>query len=82
MVDSISDHKQGITILTTEEKVGDSLFYVVQAGYSSPERLETYYTFYVNKNDCRDIRILDVVTGETPLLEEWRNSTIKTVDIQ
>jgi len=46
--------------------------YAVTAGYNNEERYETYYHFYVDKSDCKQILIMDVVDGDYLSPEEWR----------
>ena len=72
LIDSISNHKQGVAIMidkpTEEEKD-----YVVKVGYNGNERFETYFIFCYNQN-TKEISIIDPISGSKLPLETWRNN--------
>lgn len=64
-IDSISQHRQGISFMTdTLEST-----YEIRAGYNGPERFETYYQLSVDKKTL-EINVLDPVEGDyVPLID-------------
>ncbi|GAA4186870.1 MULTISPECIES: hypothetical protein [Sphingobacterium] len=71
-LDSLTDHKANISFMIDSLKQGGRELYSLTAGYNSEERFEPYYHFYLNKSDCKNIQILDIVSGEYLPLEAWR----------
>jgi hypothetical protein len=71
-IDSLTNHKQGIS-LTIEKPDSGQSDYQVRAGYIGEIRFETYYNFYVNPVTL-EIKIDDVVNGEIVALSKWRKT--------
>lgn len=70
-IDSLTNHKHGISFLTGNAKQGkEDLGYEVQAGYNNDEHFETYYFFYINPA-TKEIKVLDQVSGNVLPLKEW-----------
>ncbi|MCS4228505.1 hypothetical protein [Sphingobacterium sp. BIGb0165] len=72
-LDSLTDHKANISFMIDSLKQDGRELYSLTAGYNSEERFEPYYHFYLNKSDCKNIQILDIVSGEYLPLETWRS---------
>jgi len=72
-LDSLTDHKANISFMIDSLKQDEKELYSLTAGYNSEERFEPYYHFYLNKSDCKNIQILDIVSGEYLPLETWRS---------
>jgi len=71
-LDSLTDHKANISFMIDSLKQDGKELYSLTAGYNSEERFEPYYHFYLEKSDCKNIQILDIVSGEYLPLETWR----------
>lgn len=74
-IDSISKHKNGISLITDSLDIEGISYYEIKAGFNSEIRFENYYTFYVDKNDCSLIKIFEPVEGKIITLSEWRNNS-------
>jgi len=72
-LDSLTDHKANISFMIDSLKQDGRELYSLTAGYNREERFEPYYHFYLNKSDCKNIQILDIVSGEYLPLETWRS---------
>lgn len=70
-VDSITNHKHGISMIILQRPNAKEPYYVVQVGYNNEIRFEPYYTFYVYKKNLV-IKFYDTIPGEIITLEEWR----------
>lgn len=65
-IDSISEHKKGISFITDTANNEIS----VMAGYNGSERFETYYNFTINPGTF-DIKVLDPASGEFVTVAEY-----------
>lgn len=74
-LDSLTDHKANISFIVDSLKQGERELYSLTVGYNSEVRFEPYYHFYVNKSDCKDIQIMDIVSGEYLPIASWRKQT-------
>lgn len=72
-VDSLSKGKQHLSFMVDSLTVKNKPFYRVKTGFDGPMRWETYTIFYVDKNNCSDVLVDDVVSGNIISLEQWRN---------
>jgi hypothetical protein len=70
-IDSITNHKHGISMIIAQKPDAKEPYYVVQVGYNNKLRYETYYTFYVYKKNLI-VKFYDTVTGEIISFKEWR----------
>jgi hypothetical protein len=70
-VDSITNHKHGISMIIVQRPNAKEPYYVVQVGYNNKIRFEPYYTFYVYKKNLV-IKFYDTIQNEIITLEEWR----------
>ena len=52
--------------------IDGNVFYEIEVGYNSEMRFETYYTFYIEKGKCNNIKVLDTIEGDTITLSKWR----------
>ncbi len=68
-IDSISNHKHGISFLLEGPAKGETEI-PVQAGYNGAERFETYYRFFVNPKTL-EIKVYDVVEDKKLTLKEY-----------
>lgn len=74
-IDSLTDHKHGLSSMIFKPEKGEKYYYV-KVGYSSPERFETYYNFYVDSTTFA-INIDDVVEADIVPIAEWRKREAK-----
>ncbi|MCP9753103.1 hypothetical protein [Ferruginibacter sp. HRS2-29] len=74
-IDSLTDHKHGLSSMIFKPQKGEK-FYYVKVGYSSPERFETYYNFYVDSTTFA-INVDDVVEADIVPIAEWRKREAK-----
>ncbi|WP_445712047.1 hypothetical protein [Flavobacterium sp.] len=76
-IDSISKGKHGISLISDSINREGITYYEINAGYNSEMRFENYFTFYVEKGNCKNIKISNVIDGEIISLSKWRNNNIK-----
>jgi len=74
-IDSLTGHKHGLSSMIFKPEKGEKYYYV-KVGYSSPERFETYYNFYVDSTTFA-INIDDVVEADIVPIAEWRKREAK-----
>lgn len=72
LIDSISNHKNGISLMSDSLQIDKVNYYEIKAGYNSEIRYETYYIFYVEKGNCNNIKIFEPIEGNIIKLSEWR----------
>ncbi|RKO71443.1 hypothetical protein D7322_11845 [Sphingobacterium puteale] len=72
-LDSLTDHKANISFIIDSLKQDGTELYSLTVGYNNEERFEPYYHFYLNKSDCKNIQIMDIVSGEYLSLANWRS---------
>lgn len=71
-IDSMTNHKHGISMIILQRPNKSNPYYIVQVGYNNEIRFETNFTFYVyKKNDA--IKFYDTESGKVITLNEWRN---------
>ncbi len=70
-IDSLTNHKHGISMMILKRPTTKEPYYAVQVGYDNKIRFETYYTFYVYRKNLV-IKFYDTIPGEVITLEEWR----------
>lgn len=51
-IDSLSQHKRGVSYMIEDEKIKGEDYYQIKIGYNGKFHWETYNIFYVNKRDC------------------------------
>ncbi|MCJ7934535.1 MAG: hypothetical protein MUW56_13120 [Chryseobacterium sp.] len=73
-IDSLSNHKQGIALISDSTSIDKIPYYSIQAGYNSELRFENYYLFYVEKGNCDHIKILEPASGNIINIEDWRKA--------
>ena len=71
-IDSFSNHKTGISFLMENPGENESEI-SVQAGYSSNERFETYYRFFVDPKTIT-IKVYDPVADKKLTIREYLNN--------
>ncbi|OWP82848.1 hypothetical protein BWK59_13700 [Flavobacterium davisii] len=81
-IDSISNHKKGISLISDSLIVENKTFYQIKAGYNSDIRFETYFTFNVEKGNCENIKVLEPAEGNMISLSEWRELNKSENNIQ
>lgn len=73
LIDSISNHKEGISFMSDSLELNGIQFFEIRVGYNSELRFESYYTFYVEKENCSNIKIFEPIEGKIITLNDWRN---------
>lgn len=73
-IDSLTSHKHGISLSSDSIEIGGTKYYEIKAGYNSEIRFETYFTFYVEKENCNNIKVWEPIQGNIITLSEWRDS--------
>lgn len=71
-IDSLSNHKSGISFMSDSLDIDGISYYEIKAGYNSKLRFENYYTFYVEKGNCKNVKIFEPIEGEIISLLQWR----------
>jgi len=75
IIDSISKGKRGISFFMPDSlDIEGKPYYELRVGYNSEIRFETYYLFYIDRNNCATIKIMDPVEGDIVPLDEWRKT--------
>lgn len=77
MIDSLSNHKHGISLLSDSLILDGVEYYEIKAGFNSELRYETYYNFYVEKDNCQNIKIFEPILGDILSLSDWRKPEMK-----
>lgn len=72
-IDSISNHKKGISIMIDSLEVKAEDYYEIKTGYNGKLHWETYNIYYVNRKNCMEILINDVTSGNIIPINDWRN---------
>jgi hypothetical protein len=70
-IDSLTNHKHGISMIITKRPSANEPYYMVQVGYNNEIRFEPYYIFCVYKKNLV-IKVYDTSSGEIISLEDWR----------
>lgn len=71
-IDSLSNHTSRISFMSDSLDLDGINYYEIKAGYNSKLRFENYYTFYVEKGNCKNIKIFEPIEGEIISLLQWR----------
>ncbi len=77
LIDSITNHKHGISIIVEKPNQDEPTFHV-QAGYNGPNRFETYFHFYVDTTS-KKISVDDFASGQRILLNDWRKQNADSI---
>ena len=72
-IDSLTNHKHGISMRIVQRPDKSTKYYIVDAGYDNDERFENYYNFYVWPEKMT-IKVVDSYTGKLLTLSEWRKT--------
>ena len=70
-IDSLANHKHGISFITLKKPKSEKDYYWIQAGFNGDIRFETYYNFYVYYPKMK-IEIFDPTSNKAYSLSEWR----------
>lgn len=73
-IDSLTNHKHGISLISDSLEIEGTKYYEIKAGYNSEIRFETYFTFYIEKENCNNIKVWEPIEGNIITLSEWRDS--------
>lgn len=73
LIDSITNHKEGVSFISDSLELDRIQHYEIKVGYNSKLRFETYYTFYVERANCNNIKVLEPIEGDIITLNDWRN---------
>lgn len=71
-IDSMTNHKSGISLIIYKKPTPKESYYWVQAGYDNKIRFEPYLNFYVFKKNL-EIKYYDPSNGHVLTLDEWRS---------
>lgn len=74
-IDSVTNHKHGITIIVRKKPLHKQDYYWIQAGNNNEIRFEPIYNFYVYLPDLR-VAYLDLLSNEAISLENWRRNNV------
>ncbi|MCW3161428.1 SH3 domain-containing protein [Chryseobacterium oryctis] len=72
-VDSLTSGKKQLSFLVDSLEIKNKPYYTIKTGFNGDLHWETYTIFYVNKNDCNQVLVDDVVSGNILSINEWRN---------
>jgi hypothetical protein len=70
-IDSLTNHKSGISMIILKTPSNSKPYYWIQVGYDNSIRFEPYYNFYVYRKGLV-INFFDPMTNRILNLEEWR----------
>lgn len=76
-IESITNNKKGVSYMTNTKIIKNQEYFEVSTGYNGDDRWESYDTFYVNKKNCYEIYVFDVVSGDIISLAQWRKINSK-----
>lgn len=81
-VDAISQNKKKLSFMTDTLKINDEQYYQIKTGFNGKFHWETYTIFYINKSNCTEIMVDEVISGDIIPLEKWRilNQKTNTMD--
>lgn len=71
-VDSLSQNKKHLSFMTDSLEISHHQYYRIKTGFDGEYHWETYTIFYVNKNDCSQVMVDEVILGDIITLEKWR----------
>ena len=80
LLDSLFNTQKGISLITDSTEIDKMPFYKIEVGYNSEIRYETYYTFYVEKGNCDNIKVINI-DGEIIDINKWREKNHKKDNI-
>lgn len=70
-LDSLTNHKKGVAYMINSKTIDGKDCYEISAGYNGELRWENYYIFYVDKQDCTQISVIEPIEGDIIPVEEW-----------
>ena len=71
-IDSTSKLTRGLSYMSEDDSFENKDCFRIKVGYSGKFHWDTYFIFYINKKNCEDIYVDEVVSGEIITLKEWR----------
>lgn len=77
-IDSLTNHKNGISMIILKRPSEKEPYYWVQVGYDNAIRFEAYFNFYVYTKGL-EIRFFDPIRNKILSLKEWRKEKSKCV---
>ncbi|WP_454973176.1 hypothetical protein [Capnocytophaga gingivalis] len=80
LLDSLFNTQKGISLITDSTEIDKIPFYKIEVGYNSEIRYETYYTFYVEKGNCDNVKVINI-DGEIIDINKWREKNHKKDNI-
>lgn len=70
-IDSISNHKRGVSMMIISKPNKEQKYYHIQVGYNGSDRFVVYFNFYVFTKDF-EIKYYDAINDSVLSIEEWR----------
>lgn len=74
LIDSLTNHKSGVSMIIFKTPTQDSPYYWIQVGYNGTLRFEPYYNFYVYPQKGNEIKFLNTMTDSIMSLKDWRKT--------
>lgn len=71
-IDSLTNHKSGVSVIIFKTPTQDSPYYWIQVGYNNSFRFDPYYNFYVYPQKGLEIKFLNTMNDSVISLKEWR----------
>ena len=71
-IDSISKFTKGLSYMSEDDGFKNKDCFRIKVGYSGEFHWDTYFIFLINKKNCDDIYVDEVISGEIITLSEWR----------
>ena len=75
-IQSLTNNEKGISIMSDSTSIEGNSYHTFQVGFDGPDRFETYYFLFVNKTNCSDIKIVDIISGDVKPINEWRKTVL------
>ncbi|KQT18240.1 hypothetical protein ASG31_05790 [Chryseobacterium sp. Leaf404] len=70
-VDSISSGKKRLSFMTDSLEIDNKSYYMVKTGFNGELHWETYTTFFIDKDNCKEILVDEVISGDAIPLDQW-----------
>lgn len=71
-LDSLSHHRKGMSFMTDSVNIDGKDYFQISAGFDGEFHRESYFTFLVDKQNCVDIMVDDILAEKMLTLAEWQ----------